>query len=104
VRGEFRQKEFAGGGFQAFGEGSFWVLIGDYAPIEKWLKARKARIEDSHVEIAGRNSALPMLDIRKLEARVEPGAFIREGARLGKNCVIMMARSSTSPPRSGRGR
>jgi len=28
--------------------------------------------------------------LRKVNARVEPGAIIREGARLGKDCVIMM--------------
>lgn len=90
VRGLFRWKDFENGGFQAFGEGAFWVLIGDYAAIEKWLKSHKSGVQDCHVEIAGRNSALPLLDLRKVNARVEPGAIIRDGARLGDNCVIMM--------------
>jgi tetrahydrodipicolinate N-acetyltransferase len=90
VRGEFRQAEFEGCGFKAFGEGAFWALIGDYAVIEMWLKRHKAEVVDLYVEISGRNSALPLLDLRKVNARVEPGTVIREGARLGDNCVIMM--------------
>lgn len=90
LRGEFRAEDFENGGFQAFGEGGFWVLIGDYAAMEKWLKRHKSRVRDCHVEINGRNSALPLLDLRKVKARVEPGAVIREGARLGDHCVIMM--------------
>ena len=90
MRGEFLAEDFENGGFQAFGEGGFWVLIGDYAAMEKWLKRHKSRVRDCHVEINGRNSALPLLDLRKVKARVEPGAVIREGARLGDHCVIMM--------------
>jgi 2,3,4,5-tetrahydropyridine-2,6-dicarboxylate N-acetyltransferase len=90
VRGEFRQKDFEGGEFRAFGEGAFWVLIGDYAAIEKWLKGHKTKVRDFYVEIAARNSALPLLDLRNVNARVEPGAVIRAGARVGDNCVIMM--------------
>jgi len=66
------------------------VLIGDYAAVEKWLEGRQSKIVDCYVEIAGRHSALPMLDLRKVNARVEPGAIVREGARLGDHCVIMM--------------
>ena len=36
------------------------------------------------------NSAIPMLDVKNLHARVEPGAIIREGVEIGDNAVIMM--------------
>ena len=90
LRGRFRARDFQGASFQAFGGGAFWVLIGDYAAVEKWLEGRQSKIVDCYVEIAGRHSALPMLDLRKVNARVEPGAVVREGARLGDHCVIMM--------------
>jgi 2,3,4,5-tetrahydropyridine-2,6-dicarboxylate N-acetyltransferase len=90
VRGAFQREAFDGRAFQAFGEGGFWVLIGDYAAIETWLLGQKSKVLDCYVEVAGRNSALPLLDLRKVKARVEPGAVIRDGARLGDNCVIMM--------------
>ncbi len=90
LKGDFQQENFKNWDFQAFGEGSFWVLIGDYSTIEKWMKRNRPKIKRSFAEITGRNSALPLLDLRKVNARVEPGAIIREGARIGKDCVIMM--------------
>ncbi len=90
VHGHLRQENFKDWDFKAFGEGSFWVLIGDYSAIEKWMKRNRAKIKDCFAEITGRNSALPLLDLRKVKARVEPGAIIRDGARIGKECVIMM--------------
>jgi 2,3,4,5-tetrahydropyridine-2,6-dicarboxylate N-acetyltransferase len=90
LRASLKREDFEKAGFQAFGGGDFWVLIGDYSRIEPWLKARQSRIVDSHVEITSRFSALPLLDLSRVEARVEPGAVIRDGARIGKDCVIMM--------------
>ena len=37
-----------------------------------------------------RNSAIPLLDIKDIPARIEPGAVIRENVEIGKNAVIMM--------------
>lgn len=103
LRGHFQQDLFRKCGFQAFGEGAFWALIGDYSAIEKWMRRNRAKILDCHLEIAGRNSALPLLDLRKVRARVEPGAIIRDGARIGKNCVIMMGAVINIAAEVGRG-
>ena len=48
--------------------------------------------EFAHVEIENncRNSAIPMLDVKDIPARIEPGAIIREQVEIGKNAVIMM--------------
>jgi 2,3,4,5-tetrahydropyridine-2,6-dicarboxylate N-acetyltransferase len=90
IQGRFKAAEFELQKFKAFGEGNFWILIGDYPLIEKWIKENRGRIKSHHVEITARYSALPLLDLSKVEARVEPGAIIREGAKIGKDCVIMM--------------
>ncbi len=37
-----------------------------------------------------RNSALPLADLTKYEARIEPGAIIRDLVEIGKNAIIMM--------------
>ena len=48
--------------------------------------------EFKHLEIENncRNSAIPLLDLKNLPARIEPGAIIREQVDIGKNAVIMM--------------
>lgn len=90
IQGNFNEESFKGQGFQAFGEGSFWLLIGDYPLIERWVKKNRDKINNHYVEITARYSALPLLDLKKVEARIEPGAIVREGARIGKGCIIMM--------------
>ena len=37
-----------------------------------------------------RNSAIPLLDLKGINARIEPGAIIREEVSIGDNAVIMM--------------
>jgi 2,3,4,5-tetrahydropyridine-2,6-dicarboxylate N-acetyltransferase len=90
VQGSFKEADFDHLEFQAFGDGGFRILIGDYGDIERWLTSRRKRIRGVHFEIIARYSALPMLDLRKVRARVEPGAIIREGAKIGRDCIIMM--------------
>lgn len=42
------------------------------------------------IEVLARNSAVPLLDISGINARIEPGAIIREKVSIGDNAVIMM--------------
>lgn len=44
-----------------------------------------ARLENDR-----RNSAIPLTDLTRINARIEPGAVIREMAEIGDKCVIMM--------------
>jgi len=103
VQGTFREKDFAAAPFAVFGTNEFRILIGDYAEIEPWLAKRKKRIRKVHTEITARYSALPMLDLRKVRARVEPGAIIRDGAKIGRDCVIMMGAVINIGAEVGRG-
>ena len=66
------------------------VVFGDWKVVAPLLEANKDSI--SHVEIENncRNSAIPMLNIKDIPARIEPGAIIREQVEIGKNAVIMM--------------
>ncbi|GAA3322854.1 hypothetical protein GCM10020331_044390 [Ectobacillus funiculus] len=49
-----------------------------------------ARIADYVVENDRRNSAIPLLDLKGIKARIEPGAIIRDQVEIGDNAVIMM--------------
>lgn len=73
-------------GIHIFGFGEDYILIGDWDEIKKIIVEQK----DIYVDIKGRFQAVPMIDLRKIEARVEPGAIIREGAKIGKDSIILM--------------
>jgi 2,3,4,5-tetrahydropyridine-2-carboxylate N-succinyltransferase/tetrahydrodipicolinate N-acetyltransferase len=90
IQGEFTAESFSRQNFKFFGSGSFWVLIGDYSEIERWMKQNRDKIQQSHQEIHARYSALPLCDLTKIQARIEPGAVIRKGAKIGRDCIIMM--------------
>ena len=64
------------------------IVFGDWKDISPVLSNN----EFAHIEIENncRNSAIPMLDLKDIPARIEPGAIIREQVQIGKNAVIMM--------------
>lgn len=66
------------------------VIIGDWNKIEPILEANSEDIEDLYVEGDARNSALPLLDVKGINARIEPGAIIRDHVEIHDNAVIMM--------------
>ncbi|MDH6405157.1 tetrahydrodipicolinate N-acetyltransferase [Breznakia sp. PF1-11] len=75
---------------QAFGLPVSQTLIGQWDVIEPQLEAIKDFICDIHIENEGRNSAIPLLDTKNLNARIEPGAYIREHVEIKDRAVIMM--------------
>lgn len=75
---------------RVFGEGHSLVVFGEYADIQSVLASNEARVEYYEVENDRRNSAIPMLDLKEITARIEPGAIIRDKVSIGQNAVIMM--------------
>ena len=75
--------------FKVFGEKDC-VVFGEWADIEPVLKANAADIIDCVVESDRRNSAVPLLDLKPVNARIEPGAIIRDRVEIGDRAVIMM--------------
>jgi 2,3,4,5-tetrahydropyridine-2,6-dicarboxylate N-acetyltransferase len=47
-------------------------------------------ISEYYIETSAQNSSVPMLDIKHVNARIEPGAIIRDQVEIGDNAVIMM--------------
>lgn len=66
------------------------VLFGEWKDIEPLLKEHKDSIEDYVVENDRRNSAIPTLDLKNVNARIEPGVTIRDQVEIGDGAVIMM--------------
>lgn len=67
-----------------------YIVIGESSEVEKLLEANKDTIKDVYIENDRRNSGVPMLDKRNINARIEPGAIIRDKVTIGDNAVIMM--------------
>lgn len=74
---------------QVFGVGDK-VVFGDWKHLSPILEANQDKIIDMVIENDARNSAIPLLDTKNLECRIEPGAIIREQVEIGKKAVIMM--------------
>lgn len=66
------------------------TLFGEWDEIKVFLETNKELIVDYVIENDARNSAIPLLDIKEINARIEPGAIIRDQVEIGDNAVIMM--------------
>ena len=72
-----------------FGAGDM-IVMGDIADIEPVLRDNASMVRDVVIENDRRNSALPLLDMTHINARIEPGAIIRDRVEIGDGAVIMM--------------
>jgi tetrahydrodipicolinate N-acetyltransferase len=70
------------------GEGTT-ILVGEWSRVESAL-AGASNVVYHHLENDRRNSAIPLLDLKTLDSRIEPGCIIREGAEIGARVIGMM--------------
>ncbi|WP_294974166.1 2,3,4,5-tetrahydropyridine-2,6-dicarboxylate N-acetyltransferase [uncultured Leuconostoc sp.] len=73
---------------QQFGGVSFGQLVGDWSDVQPLIANLPS--ESVYIENEARNSAVPLLDKLNINARIEPGAIIREQVEIGDNAVIML--------------
>lgn len=78
------------GNVKAFVEKTSGVLFGEWNDVSAVLEANQSYITDYIVENDRRNSAIPLLDLKNINARIEPGAVIRDQVEIGDGAVIMM--------------
>ena len=64
------------------------ILIGEGSEIEPVLS--QAGVRYFHLESDRRNSAIPMLDLKPIAARIEPGAVIRDKVEIGERVIVLM--------------
>ena len=87
IKGDLKDIETS---LRAFGDEHFKILFGEMVEVQAFINTYENVIEDYEIEYDRRNSAIPLLDITALEARIEPGAIIRDKVKIGKNVVVMM--------------
>jgi tetrahydrodipicolinate N-acetyltransferase len=89
IKGDLEGIDF-GRDSKAFINGRTGVVFGEWQTIREVLEKHAGQIEDYVVENDRRHSAIPLLDLKNVQARIEPGAIIRDQVEIGKNAVIMM--------------
>lgn len=73
-----------------YGSDNFYILFGESEYISNFIINNKDNINHYRIETDRKNSAIPLLDILPIDARIEPGAIIRDGVKIGKKAIIMM--------------
>ena len=66
------------------------IIFGDWSELQPVIDSNRDSIAEIVIENSARNSAIPLLDLKGIPARIEPGAIIRDNVSIGKNSVIMM--------------
>jgi 2,3,4,5-tetrahydropyridine-2,6-dicarboxylate N-acetyltransferase len=92
VKGELEGIDF-GTSAKTFISGNSGTVFGEWSEISEAIEANKEKVVDYVVENDRRNSAIPLLDMKNIKARIEPGAIIRDQVEIGDNAVIMMGAS-----------
>ena len=88
LKGELNKINFES--LEFFGDDKFGILFCEHSAFLTFYEKNKQNITSFKVEIDRRNSAIPLSDLTKFKARIEPGAIIRDLVEIGDNCVIMM--------------
>lgn len=66
------------------------ILIGEWERVEQVLSSAASQVHYHHLDNDRRNSAIPLLDLKRVNARIEPGSFIREKVEIGERVIVMM--------------
>ena len=66
------------------------ILVGEWEDVARLLAQAGGVVRYHHVENDRRNSAIPLLDLKNISARIEPGAVIREQVAIGERVIVMM--------------
>lgn len=78
------------GDAHVYGTAEGLTVFGDWEALKDVLDANADAIECYDIENDCRNSAVPLLDLKRINARIEPGAIIRDRVSIGERAVIMM--------------
>ncbi|MFB0918782.1 MAG: 2,3,4,5-tetrahydropyridine-2,6-dicarboxylate N-acetyltransferase [Clostridiaceae bacterium] len=78
------------GGVIDYGHGNTHIIFGEADAVRIILDKYKDNLKDVILECDRRNSAIPLINLTNIDARIEPGSYIREFVTIGKGAVIMM--------------
>ena len=73
---------------KVFGDDRVATVFGDWTDLAAVLQQQG--VTDYEIENNARNSAVPLLDLKNINARIEPGTVIRDQVTIGENSMIDM--------------
>jgi 2,3,4,5-tetrahydropyridine-2-carboxylate N-succinyltransferase/tetrahydrodipicolinate N-acetyltransferase len=76
--------------YDYFGDDTSGVVFCDYKEVEAIKNKLGDKLSKERIEMDRKNSAIPLADYSKYNARIEPGVYIRDQVEIGDGCVIMM--------------
>src|SRR5699024_5333881 len=89
VNGHFDDVTFPDS-FKVFGGSDSKVIFCEADDWKHFYENSQSVIDELEVEMYCRNSAIPLKDLTNTNARIEPGAFIRQHTTIEDGAVIMM--------------
>ena len=92
INGDFSEVTFDES-FKVFGTNDSKTVFADARDWQAFYHTIEDKVTDIVVEQDRRNSAIPLMDLTNTNARIEPGAFIREHAVIEDGAVVMMGAS-----------
>ena len=92
INGDFSEVTFDES-FKVFGTNDYKTVFADARDWQAFYPTIEDKVTDIVVEQDRRNSAIPLMDLTNTNARIEPGAFIREHAVIEDGAVVMMGAS-----------
>ncbi|MBE6037850.1 MAG: 2,3,4,5-tetrahydropyridine-2,6-dicarboxylate N-acetyltransferase [Anaerofustis stercorihominis] len=88
IRGNINEDALCG--YEYYGASGSYTVFTEASDAQALIEAERENITSYRIVQDRRNSAIPLIDMLPVNARIEPGAFIREGAIIENNAVIMM--------------
>ena len=76
------------GTIENYNSGDFYVLFGESNEISKFLEENRDNIKQFRIEQDRRNSAIPLANLTNIDARIEPGAIIRDKVKIDRKSVV----------------
>lgn len=89
VNGHFENVTFPES-FKVFGSEHSKVIFCEADEWKQFYQQNHSLITELEIEMDRRNSAIPLKDLTNTNARIEPGAFIREQSIIEDGAVVMM--------------
>ncbi|HOO75399.1 MAG: 2,3,4,5-tetrahydropyridine-2,6-dicarboxylate N-acetyltransferase [Thermotogae bacterium] len=88
IKGNFTDTTFKN--FEYYGNLNSGILFTDYKSFTDFYEDNNELIESYRIEADRKNSAIELADYSKINARIEPGAIIRDMTEIKDGAVIMM--------------